>query len=172
MASQSGERAHRGIAGAGKPAQDRRSLRPVEAGCSGAREQQTPGTWCARFLRRKDPKRETSRAAGEGRDLAAGRDEAAWKRALGSGVPFAGRTTGSMAPHDPASLQPEVDRSQEIDVKSRIRMLLASIALSVWLILLLTGWTLGGGIHLIVVGACVAFPWQEMRASREASRES
>jgi hypothetical protein len=57
-------------------------------------------------------------------------------------------------------------------VKPRTRMLLASVALSAWLILLLTGWTLGGGAHVILVGACIAFPWQEMRDLRGASRES
>jgi hypothetical protein len=51
-------------------------------------------------------------------------------------------------------------------------MLLASVALSAWLILLLTGWTLGGGVHLILVGACVAFPWREMRAAGDARGES
>jgi hypothetical protein len=59
-------------------------------------------------------------------------------------------------------------------VKPRIRLLLASAALSAWLILLLTGWTLGGGVHLLLAGAVAAFPWRETKASRDrdADRDS
>jgi len=40
------------------------------------------------------------------------------------------------------------------------RLLLASSLLSVWLLLVLVGWALGGAIHLLLVAALVAFPWR------------
>jgi hypothetical protein len=41
---------------------------------------------------------------------------------------------------------------------------LAFTALSAWLVLLLSGWTLGGAVHLLFAVALLAFPWRRLRS--------
>ena len=43
------------------------------------------------------------------------------------------------------------------------RLTLSVALLSAWLILLLSGFALGGAIHLLFVGSLVLFPWRQAR---------
>ncbi|MDX1642951.1 MAG: hypothetical protein R3244_01195 [Thermoanaerobaculia bacterium] len=43
---------------------------------------------------------------------------------------------------------------------SSVRLLLAAALLSAWLVALLAGWSLGGGVHLALVVAVAVFPWR------------
>jgi len=43
------------------------------------------------------------------------------------------------------------------------RLTLSVALLSAWLILLLSGVALGGGIHLLLVASLALFPWREAR---------
>ena len=46
-----------------------------------------------------------------------------------------------------------------------MRRLYASAAcLSTWLVLLFSGFSLGGAVHLLLVAALVLFPWTSLRA--------
>jgi hypothetical protein len=47
------------------------------------------------------------------------------------------------------------------------RLLLAAVAFSAWLVLLLAGFAFGGGVHLLLAAALALFPW---RAAAEPSR--
>ncbi len=42
------------------------------------------------------------------------------------------------------------------------RLALSMALISAWLILLLTGWVLGGATHLLLAAALVLFPWREI----------
>ena len=44
-----------------------------------------------------------------------------------------------------------------------LRLTLSVVLLSAWLILLLSGFALGGAIHLLLLGSLVLFPWREAR---------
>ncbi len=44
-----------------------------------------------------------------------------------------------------------------------LRASLALPLLSLWLVLLFAGWTLGGAVHLLLLAALVLFPWREAR---------
>lgn len=41
------------------------------------------------------------------------------------------------------------------------RLLLAASAFSAWLVLLFTGWSFGGAVHLLLLAALLLFPWRE-----------
>jgi hypothetical protein len=43
------------------------------------------------------------------------------------------------------------------------RLTLSVALLSAWLILLLSGFALGGVIHLLLLGSLALFPWREAR---------
>ncbi len=43
------------------------------------------------------------------------------------------------------------------------RLTLSVALLSAWLILLLSGYALGGAIHLLLLASLVLFPWREAR---------
>lgn len=43
------------------------------------------------------------------------------------------------------------------------RLTLSVALLSAWLILLLSGFALGGAIHLLLVASLALFPWREAR---------
>ncbi|MDX1502706.1 MAG: hypothetical protein R3325_10125 [Thermoanaerobaculia bacterium] len=40
------------------------------------------------------------------------------------------------------------------------RTLLSAALLSAWLMLLFTGWTAGGAVHLLLLAALLLFPWR------------
>ena len=42
------------------------------------------------------------------------------------------------------------------------RLALSFGLLSAWLALLLLGWSLGGAVHLLLVGALALFPWRRL----------
>ena len=44
-----------------------------------------------------------------------------------------------------------------------VRLTLSVVLLSAWLILLMSGFALGGAVHLLLVGSLVLFPWREAR---------
>jgi len=46
------------------------------------------------------------------------------------------------------------------------RTFIAASLFSVWMVGLLTGWTLGGAIYLALAGALILFPWRELRQRR------
>ncbi|QQR74287.1 MAG: hypothetical protein IPJ17_01440 [Holophagales bacterium] len=46
---------------------------------------------------------------------------------------------------------------------STLRLTGVGFAISIWMVLLFLGVTLGGAIHLLLVGGLVAFPWRELR---------
>jgi fucose permease len=46
--------------------------------------------------------------------------------------------------------------------RSDTSAVLAFVALSAWLLLLLIGWTLGGVVHLLLALALIAFPWRRL----------
>ncbi len=39
------------------------------------------------------------------------------------------------------------------------RVVTAMALIAAWLILLFTGWTLGGAVHLLLLASLVVFPW-------------
>ena len=43
------------------------------------------------------------------------------------------------------------------------RLTVSVALLSTWLILLLSGFALGGAVHLLLVGSLALFPWREVR---------
>ena len=43
------------------------------------------------------------------------------------------------------------------------RTFAAAVLFSVWMVCLLSGWALGGAIHLALAGALALFPWRELR---------
>ena len=43
-----------------------------------------------------------------------------------------------------------------------LRILGAAVAISVWLVLLLTGWAFGGLVHLLLVAGLVLAPWRAL----------
>jgi hypothetical protein len=43
------------------------------------------------------------------------------------------------------------------------RIVVAFLALSAWLVLLLAGYALGGAVHVLFAAALVAFPWRRLR---------
>ena len=43
------------------------------------------------------------------------------------------------------------------------RILVSFVAVSGWLVLLMTGQALGGAVHLLLAAALVAFPWRRLR---------
>jgi len=47
-----------------------------------------------------------------------------------------------------------------------LRLLLACTLFSAWLVLLMTGFVLGGALHLALLLALVLFPWSEGQAPR------
>ena len=47
------------------------------------------------------------------------------------------------------------------------RLTLSVALLSAWLILLLSGFALGGAIHLLLLASLVLFPWREARNTSE-----
>lgn len=47
------------------------------------------------------------------------------------------------------------------------RLTLSVATLSAWLILLLSGFALGGAIHLLLVASLILFPWREARDRRD-----
>ena len=47
------------------------------------------------------------------------------------------------------------------------RLTLSVAALSAWLILLLSGFALGGAVHLLLVASLAAFPWRAGRRGPE-----
>ncbi len=49
-------------------------------------------------------------------------------------------------------------------MSSQTRLVLASAALSSWMILLMTGFILGGITHLLLVLAPILFPWRDCAA--------
>jgi hypothetical protein len=51
-------------------------------------------------------------------------------------------------------------------MNSTVRLLLSAAALAAWMFLLFLGWTVGGAIHLLLIGSIVAFPWRELGKSR------
>ena len=57
----------------------------------------------------------------------------------------------------------------------KTRVWAASAALSLWLVMLLIGWVLGGAVHGLLVFACLIFPWRTGRpkalGDHGASRE-
>jgi len=59
---------------------------------------------------------------------------------------------------------PRLPARLQLVTKPPIRLLLSAVALASWMLLLFLGWTLGGAVHLLLVGAAVAFPWREVRA--------
>ena len=46
------------------------------------------------------------------------------------------------------------------------RLTLSVALLSAWLILLMSGFALGGAIHLLLAASLVLFPWREARDRR------
>ena len=44
------------------------------------------------------------------------------------------------------------------------RTFAAAVLFSVWMVCMLTGWTLGGAVYLALIGAVVVFPWRGLRA--------
>ena len=44
----------------------------------------------------------------------------------------------------------------------RRRLLLASVLFSSWMVLLMTGFVLGGGLHLLLALALALFPWNSL----------
>ncbi len=59
--------------------------------------------------------------------------------------------------------------SSGVIMSSLTRLLLASTALSSWMILLMTGFILGGITHLLLVLVPILFPWHECAADEQAS---
>ena len=47
------------------------------------------------------------------------------------------------------------------------RLTLSVAALSAWLILLLSGFVLGGAVHLLLAASLLLFPWREARRGPE-----
>jgi hypothetical protein len=45
--------------------------------------------------------------------------------------------------------------------KPMTRAALAALALSLWLVLLLAGWSLRGAVHLLLLMALLLFPWRQ-----------
>jgi hypothetical protein len=45
---------------------------------------------------------------------------------------------------------------------SAVRAGLGLSLVSSWLTLLFVGWTLGGGVHLLLAAALVIFPWRDL----------
>ncbi len=41
-----------------------------------------------------------------------------------------------------------------------VRLALSVVALSAWLILLLTGFAAGGAVHLLLAASLILFPWR------------
>jgi len=41
-------------------------------------------------------------------------------------------------------------------------VVLAFLGLSAWLVLLMTGYTFGGAVHLLLALALIAFPWRQV----------
>ncbi len=46
------------------------------------------------------------------------------------------------------------------------RTFAAAVLVSLWMVCLLSGWTLGGAVYLALVAAVAVFPWRELRGSR------
>ncbi len=40
-------------------------------------------------------------------------------------------------------------------------LVLFSLLVAAWLLLLFTGWSFGGAVHLLLVGAIFVFPWRD-----------
>ena len=47
------------------------------------------------------------------------------------------------------------------------RLTFSVAALSAWLILLLSGFALGGAVHLLLVASLALFPWRQARRPEE-----
>lgn len=45
------------------------------------------------------------------------------------------------------------------------RLLASAACLSAWLILLFSGFSLGGAVHLLLAGALALFPWKAISSS-------
>lgn len=43
------------------------------------------------------------------------------------------------------------------------RLLLSAGLLSAWLVLLFSGWSFGGAVHLLLAATLAVFPWRELR---------
>ena len=54
--------------------------------------------------------------------------------------------------------------------KPPVRLLLSVVTLAGWMLLLFLGWTFGGAIHLLLIGAAVAFPWREIGRGEHLDR--
>lgn len=45
-----------------------------------------------------------------------------------------------------------------------LRLLVSAVALSAWLLLLMSGWAFGGAVYLLLLAALAIFPWTTLRA--------
>ena len=55
-----------------------------------------------------------------------------------------------------------------LSVKMRLapyRMALSMLLISAWLVLLFSGWALGGFVYLLLIPAAWLFPWKDLRAT-------
>jgi hypothetical protein len=47
-------------------------------------------------------------------------------------------------------------------LSSELRLLLAATVFSAWILLLFTGWILGGAVHLLLPAALFLVPWKKL----------
>ena len=56
--------------------------------------------------------------------------------------------------------------------KTDLRLFAAAIAVAAWLVLLFTGWAVGGFVHALLVVAFFLVPWRAVPRSSRSSRSS